>query len=93
MAFMAIDTLSIAQELREAELPSGQAEAIASAIGRTLTEGAATKADLKEVESRIDRLEISIDGKLDRFKVEMFRWFLASTLTIIGAVIAAAKLS
>ena len=92
MASVAVDTLSIARGLRDAKVPTGQAEAIAAAIGRSLTESAASKADLREIDSRIDRLDISIDGKLDRLKVEMFRWFLASTLTIIGAMIAVAKL-
>ena len=92
MASMSIDTLTIARELRDAEMPSSQAEAIAYAIGRSVTEGAATKADIREVEVRIDKLELAIEGKLDRLKVEPFRWFFAGILAVIGAVVAAAKL-
>ena len=46
MAAMAVDTLSLARELRAASVAPEQAEAIAAAIGRAVLEGAATKADL-----------------------------------------------
>ena len=52
MNVMAVDTLSIARELRAAEFPSPQAEAIAAAIGRASTdslETAATKADIAQL--------------------------------------------
>lgn len=51
---MGIDTLSIAKDLRAAALPQGQAEAIAAAIGRAMSEGAATKGDLDRLGERID---------------------------------------
>lgn len=43
---MTVDTLTLARDLRAANLGQDQAEAIAFAIGRALTEGAASKADL-----------------------------------------------
>ena len=51
---MGIDTLSIAKDLRAAALPQDQAEAIAAAIGRAMSEGAATKAELDHLGERID---------------------------------------
>jgi hypothetical protein len=98
-----IDTLSIARELRAAELPSGQAEAIAAAIGRAVGEASATKADLEltkqELRSEIDRirqdletLRMEIEAKLERFKNEVVRWFIASQITTAAVIIAAIKL-
>ena len=48
---MSVDTLTLARELRAAEIEPGQAEAIAAAIGRAVVETAATKADLLELRS------------------------------------------
>ncbi|MBW6532816.1 CCDC90 family protein [Sphingomonas sp. RRHST34] len=67
---MGIDTLSIAKDLRAAALPQDQAEAIAAAIGRATSEGAATKSDLDRLGERIDaRFEqeaARIDARFDR---------------------------
>lgn len=67
---MGIDTLSIAKDLRAAALPQDQAEAIAAAIGRAMSEGAATKADLDRLGERIDaRFEqeaARIDARFDQ---------------------------
>ena len=41
---MMVDTLTIARELRATDLPTRQAEAIAAAIGRSVTEAGATAA-------------------------------------------------
>ncbi|MET0251151.1 MAG: hypothetical protein ABW203_03135 [Novosphingobium sp.] len=89
---MNIDTLTIARELRAAELPAGQAEAITAAIGKSIGETAATKADLRELEARIDLFRQEVDAKLERFKNEVVRWFLASQITTAAVIIAAIKL-
>ena len=61
---MNIDTLSIARDLRAADLPSGQAEAIAAAIGRAVVESSATKADLAlavaGVEAKIEQVRAEV---------------------------------
>ena len=55
---MHIDTLSIARDLKSTELPAAQAEAIAAAIGRSVTEGTASKLDLEAV-------RLSLKGELE----------------------------
>jgi outer membrane murein-binding lipoprotein Lpp len=66
---MGIDTLSIAKDLRAVALPQDQAEAIAAAIGRAMAEGAATRADLDHLgtrlDARIDQLESRVDARFD----------------------------
>jgi hypothetical protein len=98
-----IDTLSIARELRAADLPDGQADAIAAAIGKVIGEGTATKSDLEltkqELRSAIalvrqdlELLRQEVDAKLERLKNEMIRWFIASQITMAAVIIAAIKL-
>lgn len=100
---MNIDTLSIARELRAADLPDGQAEAIAAAIGRAVTEATATKADLDlakqelraesgSIRQELERFRQEVDAKLERVKNEIIRWFIASQITTAAVIIAAIKL-
>ena len=46
---------------------------------------AATRADIAQLEARID-------AKFDQFRVTMISWFIGSTLTVIAIIIAALKL-
>lgn len=62
---MHIDTLSIARDLKAADLPPAQAEAIATAIGQALREGVATKGDVEALKGDFDSLAQQISG-LDR---------------------------
>ena len=82
---MTVDTLSLAKELRAAELPPMQAEANAAAIGRAVLEGAATKADLAQLEARID-------AKIERLRATLIMWFVGTNLTLAAVLIAAVKL-
>ena len=50
---MTIDTLSIAKDLKAAELPPAQAEAISAAIGRSISEGSGTRSDLLPVKQEL----------------------------------------
>ena len=69
---MNIDTLSIARDLRATELPPEQAEAIAAAIGRAVSESSATKADLELVraglEAKIEHVRTSLEAKIEQVK-------------------------
>ncbi|MHB8140955.1 MAG: hypothetical protein ACYDHD_06840 [Vulcanimicrobiaceae bacterium] len=62
-----IDTLALAQKLRQAE---GAPEAIAEAIGHAVNEHAVTKNDLllleHQVDTKITSLEERLDAKLSR---------------------------
>lgn len=54
MATTAIDTLRYARKLKDAGVPSDQAEAMADAIGSELVDQLATKADLGKVALRLE---------------------------------------
>ena len=85
MASMSVDTLSIARDLRAAELPPAQAKAIAAAIGHSILESAATKSDLAQVEARLET-------KIEQLRVTMMTWFIGTGLTLSAVIIAAVKL-
>ena len=89
---MMVDTLTIARELKAADLPPGQAEAIAAAIGRSITETAATKADLElvkqELRSDIERLRTEVERANNRLLV----WLMSAMVTLGGIIIAVVKL-
>ena len=82
---MNIDTLSIARDLKAVELPSEQAEAIAAAIGRSVTEGVATKPDLQVMEDRLV-------AKLEAAKTQILIWLMGVIVATAGAIIAVVKL-
>ena len=67
---MNIDTLSIARALRAAKLPSDQAEAIAAAIGRAVSESSATKGDLDlaraGLEVRIEKCRSELKSEIEQ---------------------------
>ena len=60
---MTVDTLSLAKELREAELSTTQAEAIAAAIGRAVLQGTATKADVQVLRSDLEQVRSETRGE------------------------------
>ncbi|WP_271299362.1 hypothetical protein [Sphingomonas sp. CV7422] len=83
---MTIDTLSIARDLKAAQLPAGQAEAIASAIGHVLSDSMATKADLSlmrsdlsgrieqvrlDLGSRIEQVRSDLDGRIEQVRLSL----------------------
>ena len=82
---MMVDTLTIARELKAAELPAGQAEAIAAAIGRSVTETAATKTDL-------DVLKQELKGDMDRLHNRLLLWFIGTQVAVGGLIVALVKL-
>lgn len=89
---MNIDTLSIAKDLRAAELPSEQAEAIAAAIGRSVTEGSATKDDLNlvkfDLKADIERLRTEVE----KTRNQIMTWVIGAVLAVGGTIIAVIKL-
>lgn len=96
---MSLDTLAIARELRGADVAPAQAEAIASAIGRSVSEGAATKADIEKPVERIEslRVEIKADrradtemllGKLEGVRSSVLTWMVGVILAASGVIIA-----
>jgi hypothetical protein len=82
---MTVDTLSLARELRAADFAPTQAEALASAIGRSIGETAASKADLREV-----RLEI--EAKIEALQTRLIMWFVGTQLAFVALIAAMIKL-
>jgi hypothetical protein len=88
MASMAIDTLTISRDLKAAEVPAVQAEAIAAAIGRSAgdsMENAATKSDLAQVESRLE-------AKIEALQSKLIMWFVSSQIAFVAIIAAIIKL-
>ena len=84
MVAMPIDTLTIARELRAAEIPTAHAEAIAAAIGssaRGSVEDVATKADIAHLET-----------KLEAAQVKLIMWFVGTQIAFVAIVAAMIKL-
>ncbi|TXG83457.1 MAG: DUF1640 domain-containing protein [Sphingomonadales bacterium] len=68
---MSVDTLALARDLRAANLGQDQAEAIAFAIGRALTEGAASKADLSETRADLKADIQELRAELHEVRAEL----------------------
>jgi len=88
-----IDTLSIARELRAADFPEGQAEAIAAAIGRSAgesMENAATKGDIAQLRTEISNGELRLEAKIEAVQSKLIMWFVGTQLAfvaLLGAMI------
>ena len=96
---MSVDTLTLAQRLRAAELPANQAEAIAAAIGAAVLEGAATKDDLAgakaDLKIDIDQVRSTLELKLEQVRTEIERarnQMFGAMIGIASVIIAAVKL-
>ena len=91
MASMAVDTLSIARELKAAELSALQAEAIAAAIGRSAgdsMENAATKADISLLKFDLAQVESRLEAKIEALQSKLIMWFVSTQIAFV-AIIAA----
>ncbi|MEH3107059.1 MAG: hypothetical protein PGN09_07135 [Sphingomonas fennica] len=100
---MMVDTLTIARELRAADLPAPQAEAIAAAIARSITESAATKADVAAAEqslrSEINLLKAELQmvrqelkAEIERVRSQLLVWVVSTQVAVGGLIIAIIKL-
>ena len=89
---MNIDTLAIARDLRATELPPAQAEAIAAAIGRSVSEGTATKLDLEVVEQRLSTKIETVRTDVERARNQVVLWVVGSQITLAGLILALLKL-
>lgn len=89
MAALALDTHEIVKELKAAGFDDPQAEAVTRIFQRTRDAfDLATKADLREVELRLD-------AKVEAAKAEIIRWMFGTigfqTIVILGAVVALSR--
>ena len=96
---MLIDTLSIARDLKATELPPEQAEAIAAAIGRSVTEGAASKADMQLLRADFQVLRADLQSSEERLTArietaskQLLIWLMGVVVATGGLIIAVMKL-
>ena len=88
---MNVDTLAIARDLRATELPVAQAEAIAAAIGRAVTEGVATKSDIDVIGQKIDALDARLTAKIEGARSSLLIWLMGVIVATAGVIIAVLK--
>ncbi len=88
MTTIAFDTLAYAKRLRDAGVPEPQAEAQAAALAEALKSSAgelATKADLKE-------LELRLETRLETMKADLLKWVIGLFIAQVGLFAALVKL-
>lgn len=88
MTALTFDTLAYAKRLRDAGMPEPQAEAQATALADALKGSAAdlaTKADLKE-------LELRLDARLEAMKADLLKWVIGLFIAQVGLFAALVKL-
>ena len=89
---MNIDTLSIARDLKAAELPTEQAEAIAAAIGRSVTDSVPSKSDLEQVRGALELKIEQLRTEMERSHNQLFVRLVGTQTALAGLVVAAIKL-
>ena len=89
MAITAIDTLRYARRLKNAGVPSEQAEAMADAIGTELAEQLATRADLEALENRLSEKLSAQDIKITSLagSLRLVQWMLGFVLAFAVAIV------
>ena len=85
---MNIDTLSIARDLKATELPAAQAEAIAAAIGQSVVEATAPKADLGIMIQRLEAMEQRLTAKIESSRASTITWMVSILTAAAGLFIA-----
>ncbi len=78
------DTLSYAEKLTNAGMPEKQARVMAEAqadiLSKSLLDSVAKKADLKELEARIDI-------KMNQLEIRLIKWFAGLFIVQIGVTV------
>jgi carbamoylphosphate synthase small subunit len=95
MSALTIDTRAMTQILRKRGFSEEQAIGVVEAF-REIDAGAlASKADLRETETRLEAkiavVESKIDAKIEASKAEILRWLFASQVALGGFILAALK--
>jgi hypothetical protein len=93
---VAIDTLEIANQLKDAGFTQQQAEATARVFRDFAENELATKRDLKELGMAMKHdlrgLKIELEAKLDKVQAETKLWIMGTGLALAGFMIAALRL-
>ena len=82
------DTLEAAEALSRAGLQERHAKAIAVTMRKAVSEGVATKADIREVETKIDAVDAKVESFRAQFKAEIgaIKWILGFMLAVVLAM-------
>jgi len=106
MSALTIDTLAVSQVLRKRGFTEDQAAGVVEAFREIDASQLSTKADMREVESRIkevktelevriDRVKTELDAKIEtssaNLKVEILRWLVVTQVALAGFIFAAIK--
>jgi len=90
MATVTFDTLKFANQLKTAGVPAGHAEAEAKALSEvfeTNLSELATKADLREVEIKIEKTELALRQEMSNLKFELLKWFTGLAIAQAGLLV------
>lgn len=91
MSALTIDTLAVAQTLRKRGFSEEQATGVVEALQSIDAGTLATKADLRELEVRIEKLDNRIDVVAATLKVDILRWLIVTQVALGGFLFAAMK--
>jgi hypothetical protein len=84
-----IDTLKLARALRDrGGFTQNSAEATAEALNEALGVELATKADLRELELRLEARFDKLAGEIVKLRGELLAWLLAHAVVILAVVAA-----
>jgi len=95
MSALTIDTLAVAQILRKRGFGEEQATGVVEALREIDASQLATKADIHDLEAKIDRVETRLEAKIEtstaNLKVEILRWLVVTQVALAGFIFAAIK--
>jgi hypothetical protein len=90
MSALTIDTLAVSQLLRKRGFNEEQATGVVEALREIDASQLATKADIREVEARIERVEGRLEAKIEtlelRMTIKLGGLIIAATGVILAAV-------
>jgi hypothetical protein len=87
-----IDALGLAEDLEKAGFSRDQALGMARAIRDHASETLATKADLRELELRLEARFAQIEQKIAEAQISMIKWFTGIMVAQGAAIVALIKL-
>jgi phage shock protein A len=93
MSALTLDTLAVAQALRKRGFSEDQATGVVEALLSVDAGALATKADLRELEVKIEKVEVRVETVAANLKVDVLRWLVVTQVALGGFLFAAMKLT
>jgi len=91
MSALTIDTLAVSQTLRKHGFTEEQSIGVVEALKEIDASELATKGDLRDLETKIDRVEAKIETTAANLRADIARWLFGVVLAIGGLMIAIEK--